>query len=116
MQLIINTFGTSLRRKGERLIIKSPASPRPVEISAHKVQSLVIATGADQPEPTQQGLKPLATFLPDELRDWHRGACATPLASQRTRANNAWMATSNATRRARGTRVEGDGNLPQQAR
>jgi len=45
MQLIINTFGTSLRRKGERLIIKSPASPRPVEISAHKVQSLVIATG-----------------------------------------------------------------------
>ena len=46
MQLIINTFGTSLRRKGERLIIKSPASPRPVEISAHQVQSLVIASVA----------------------------------------------------------------------
>ena len=45
MQLIINTFGTSLRRKGDRLIIKSPSAERPVEISAHKVQSLVIATG-----------------------------------------------------------------------
>ncbi len=45
MQLIINTFGTSLRRKGDRLVIKSPSAERPVEISAHKVQSLVIATG-----------------------------------------------------------------------
>jgi len=45
MQLIINTFGTGLRRKGDRLVIKSPAAERPVEISAHKVQSLVIATG-----------------------------------------------------------------------
>ena len=45
MQLIINTFGTSLRRKGDRLSIKSPSAERPVEISAHKVQSLVIATG-----------------------------------------------------------------------
>jgi len=45
MQLIINTFGTSLRRKGDRLIIKSPSAERPGAISAHKVQSLVIATG-----------------------------------------------------------------------
>lgn len=45
MQLIINTFGTSLRRKGDRLVIRSPSAERPVEISAHKVQSLVIATG-----------------------------------------------------------------------
>lgn len=45
MQLIINTFGTSLRRKGERLVIKSPSVERPIEISAHKVESLVIATG-----------------------------------------------------------------------
>ena len=45
MQLIINTFGTSLRRKRERLRIQSPAAARPVEISAHKLQSLVIATG-----------------------------------------------------------------------
>jgi len=46
MQLIINTFGTGLRRKGDRLVIKSPAAERPVEISAHKVQSLVIASRA----------------------------------------------------------------------
>ena len=44
MQLIINTFGTGLRRKGDRLVIKSPAAERPVEISAQG-QSLVIATG-----------------------------------------------------------------------
>ena len=37
MQLIINTFGTSLRRKGDRLLIKSPSAEHPVEISAHKV-------------------------------------------------------------------------------
>ncbi len=46
MQLVINTFGTSLRRKGDRFVVKSSARQTPVEISAHKIQSLVIATGA----------------------------------------------------------------------
>jgi CRISP-associated protein Cas1 len=44
MQLIINTFGTSLRRKGDRFIIK--AGNKQVAFSAQKVQSIVIATGA----------------------------------------------------------------------
>jgi len=45
MQLIINTFGTSLRRQGDRLLVKRKDSDRPVEISAHKIQSIIIATG-----------------------------------------------------------------------
>lgn len=44
MQLIINTFGTSLRRKGERFLIKS--GDKQVAFSAQKVQSIIIATGA----------------------------------------------------------------------
>jgi len=45
MQLIINTFGTSLRRRGDRIVIRRKESDRPVEISAQKVQTIVIATG-----------------------------------------------------------------------
>ena len=45
MQLILNTFGTSVRRKGDRFVIKRKESDRRVEFSAHKVQSIVIATG-----------------------------------------------------------------------
>lgn len=44
MQLVINTFGTSLRRKGERFVVKS--GERRVAFSAKKVQSIVVTTGA----------------------------------------------------------------------
>lgn len=45
MQLIINTFGTSLRRKGDRFVIRRKDCDRPVEIPAQRVQTVVIATG-----------------------------------------------------------------------
>jgi CRISPR-associated protein Cas1 len=44
MQLIINTFGASLRKEGERFLVK--AGERELKVSAHKVQSIVITTGA----------------------------------------------------------------------
>lgn len=44
MQLVINTYGSSLRRKGDRFIVK--AGEREIAFSAQKVQSIVIATGA----------------------------------------------------------------------
>lgn len=44
MQLIINTFGSSLKRKGDRFLVK--AGDRQVAFSAHKIQSVVVATGA----------------------------------------------------------------------
>ncbi|MEX1026458.1 MAG: CRISPR-associated endonuclease Cas1 [Candidatus Paceibacterota bacterium] len=44
MQLVINTYGSSLRRKGDRFVVK--AGERQVAFSAQKVQSIVIATGA----------------------------------------------------------------------
>ena len=43
MQLIINTYGSSVRRKGERFLIKN--GEKQVDFSAHKVQTIVIATG-----------------------------------------------------------------------
>ena len=46
MQLVINTRGTSLRCQGDRFRLKVKDRERPVEISAHKVQSIVIATGS----------------------------------------------------------------------
>lgn len=42
MQLVINTRGSSLRRKGERFLIKREENQ--VGFSAHKVQTIVIAT------------------------------------------------------------------------
>jgi CRISPR-associated protein Cas1 len=45
MQLFINTFGTSLRRKGDRFCIRKKGQDGPVEVAAQKVQSIVIATG-----------------------------------------------------------------------
>jgi CRISP-associated protein Cas1 len=42
MQLVINTFGASLRRKGERFIIR--AGSKKLTASAHKVQSILITT------------------------------------------------------------------------
>ncbi len=44
MQLVINTFGTSLRKRGDQFEIL--AAGRKVAISAHKVQSILIATAA----------------------------------------------------------------------
>lgn len=44
MQLIINTFGASLRKQGERFLVK--AGDRELAVSVHKVQSILITTGA----------------------------------------------------------------------
>ena len=44
MQLIINTFGASLRKQGERFLVK--AKDRELAVSVHKVQSILITTGA----------------------------------------------------------------------
>jgi CRISPR-associated protein Cas1 len=43
MQLVINTFGATLRRQGERFIVKAGAHE--LGVSAHKVQSIWITTG-----------------------------------------------------------------------
>ena len=43
MQLVINTFGAALRRQGDRFLVK--AAGRELGVSAHKVQSILIATG-----------------------------------------------------------------------
>ncbi len=44
MQLILNTFGSSLRRKGELFLIC--AGGRKVEVSARKIDSILVTTGA----------------------------------------------------------------------
>ena len=44
MQLVINTFGASLCKEGERFLVK--AGDKQLAVSAHKVQSILIATGA----------------------------------------------------------------------
>jgi CRISPR-associated protein Cas1 len=43
MQLVINTYGASLRRKGERFIVK--AGSQQLVASAQKVQSILVTTG-----------------------------------------------------------------------
>jgi len=43
MQLVINTFGTNLRKQGERFLIQ--AGDKELAVSAHKVQSILITTG-----------------------------------------------------------------------
>jgi CRISP-associated protein Cas1 len=43
MQLVINTFGARLRRRGDRFLVK--AKERELAVSAHKVQSILITTG-----------------------------------------------------------------------
>src|SRR5262245_22199279 len=43
MQLVINTFGACLRKEGERFLVR--AGDRELAVSAHKVQSILIATG-----------------------------------------------------------------------
>jgi CRISPR-associated protein Cas1 len=44
VQLVINTFGASLRKEGERFLVQ--AGDKRFAVSAHKVQSILIATGA----------------------------------------------------------------------
>ena len=43
MQLVINTFGASLRRKGDRFIVR--AGSKQLVASAHKVESILVTTG-----------------------------------------------------------------------
>jgi CRISPR-associated protein Cas1 len=43
MQLVINTFGASLRRKGDRFIVR--AGSKQLVASAHKVASILVTTG-----------------------------------------------------------------------
>jgi CRISPR-associated protein Cas1 len=42
MQLVINTFGASLRKEGDRFLVQ--AGDKKLAVSAHKVQSILIAT------------------------------------------------------------------------
>jgi CRISPR-associated protein Cas1 len=44
MQLVINTFGASLRTQGDRFLIQ--AGDKKFAVSAHKVQSILLTTGA----------------------------------------------------------------------
>jgi CRISPR-associated protein Cas1 len=44
MQLVINTFGASLRKQGDRFLVK--AGDRELAVSAHKVQSILLSTAA----------------------------------------------------------------------
>jgi CRISPR-associated protein Cas1 len=44
MQLVINTFGASLRKQGDRFLVQ--AGQKQFAVSAHKVQSILITTGA----------------------------------------------------------------------
>jgi CRISPR-associated protein Cas1 len=43
MQLVINTFGASLRKEGDRFLVQ--AGEHKLAVSAHKVHSILIATG-----------------------------------------------------------------------
>jgi CRISPR-associated protein Cas1 len=43
VQLVINTFGASLRKQGERFVVK--AGDKEFAVSAHKVQSILVTTG-----------------------------------------------------------------------
>ena len=42
MQLVINTFGASLRKKGDRFVVR--AGSNKLVVSAQKVQSILITT------------------------------------------------------------------------
>jgi CRISPR-associated protein Cas1 len=43
MQLVVNTFGAALRKQGDRFLIR--AGDKELAVSAHKVQSILVATG-----------------------------------------------------------------------
>src|SRR6185437_8148982 len=42
MQLVINTFGAALRKQGDRFLVRAGA--KELAVSAHKVQSILVAT------------------------------------------------------------------------
>ena len=42
MQLVINTFGASLRKQGEQFLVQ--AGDKKLSVSAHKVQSILVTT------------------------------------------------------------------------
>ena len=44
MQLVLNTYGMSLKRKAERFVVRLPDRPTPIEIAASKIQSIVVAS------------------------------------------------------------------------
>lgn len=44
MQLVINTFGASLRKEGERFVVR--AGDKKLDVSAHKVRSILLTTAA----------------------------------------------------------------------
>jgi CRISPR-associated protein Cas1 len=44
MQLVINTFGASLRKQGERFVVR--AGDKKLAVSAHKVRSILLTTAA----------------------------------------------------------------------
>jgi hypothetical protein len=52
VQLIINTFGASLRKQGEQFVVQ--AGERKFAVSAHKVQSILICTAAQQSRSRRQ--------------------------------------------------------------
>jgi CRISP-associated protein Cas1 len=43
VQLVINTYGASLRKQGDRFVVR--AGDKQIAVSAHKVQSILVATG-----------------------------------------------------------------------
>ena len=43
MQFIINTLGAAVRKQGDRIVVR--AGDRELAVSAHKVESILIATG-----------------------------------------------------------------------
>jgi CRISP-associated protein Cas1 len=44
MQLVINTFGASPRKQGDRFLVQ--AGQKQFAVSAHKVQSILVTAGA----------------------------------------------------------------------
>jgi CRISPR/Cas system-associated endonuclease Cas1 len=44
MQLVINTFGASLRKQGDQFLVQ--AGDKKFTVSAHKVQSILVGTAA----------------------------------------------------------------------
>ena len=45
MQLVINTFGASLRKDGERFVVR--AGHKTLAVSAHKVRSILLTTAVN---------------------------------------------------------------------
>ena len=58
MQLILNTHGTSLKRKAERFLVRIPNRAASVEIAASKIQSIVVASSSSRILFSGEGLLP----------------------------------------------------------